>query len=242
MMKETLLAVVGSTLCLSTTFAAETAQPLNVNALIGLSAQDSDMAADGTAADADGNSDHETYLRINAGVNMITDTDIKGEPDKAQWNTGFGFDVAWGIPVAEDFAVEIGVGMIYNGLKGTKEGSVSLDIGGSLWQIPLMVNAVYDFHLTDSLTLGVRGGAGLQYNSFKFDQQTLLGTSIDQATRTSWTFRYQAGLDLTWALSETSSLGAYATFAWAPGIELDTETEFGTAQNIGLGVMYSFEF
>jgi opacity protein-like surface antigen len=227
MIKETLFGLVGGALCLSTALATETVQPTSVNALIGLSAQDAD--ADAAAPAAAESTTDEMYLRIGAGLTFITDTKVKNSvtfpnDSKAQWNTGFGFDVAWGIPVADDFALEIGVGIQYNGLKALENSGVTVNVDGTLWQVPLMFSGVYDFHLTDTLTLGARAGAGLQYNSFQLDQQNVVFVgATNKSTQTSWTFRYQVGLDLTWALSNTSSLGAYATFAWAPGIESDLE-------------------
>jgi opacity protein-like surface antigen len=146
MIKETLFGLVGGALCLSTALATETVQPTSVNALIGLSAQDAD--ADAAAPAAAESTTDEMYLRIGAGLTFITDTKIKeSDGSKAQWNTGFGFDVAWGIPVADDFALEIGVGIQYNGLKAIENSGVTVNVDGTLWQVPLMFSGVYDFHL-----------------------------------------------------------------------------------------------
>jgi opacity protein-like surface antigen len=244
MMKEALLGIVGSTLCLSTTFAAETVQPVNVNALIGLSAQDTDdAAADGTTGHnhaAHQASEHGPHLRITAGVNLISDTDIKDSNDTFKWNTGVAFNIAYGIPLAGDLAVELGVGMTYNSLKEEYNTfGQSSDADGELWQLPLMAHLVYEFHLGESVVLGVSGGAGIQYNSFTID--SINGFAIG-ASQSSWTFRYEAGLELTWSLSETSALGGYAKYAWAPGIELNDGGEFQTAGNMGFGVIYRLEF
>jgi hypothetical protein len=251
MLKESLFGALGSTLICSSVIASGSAavEPNlpAVNVLMGLGAQDADATtsddSEVPATSESSDSFSEMYLRINAGVNMITDTEIKSSGGiKVAFDAGLDLNVALGIPLAEDFSVEVGVGFQYNGVKELKQNGLSADVDGSLFQIPLFADLVYDFHLTDSLTLGLLAGAGFQYNSTKFDQQTIAGTNYPQETKTSWTFRYQAGLNLTWALSSSSSLGAYGRYAWAPGIELPGELELGTAGIVSLGVVYSFDF
>lgn len=248
MMKETLLGFVGGALCLSTAFASDPVQPINVNALIGLSAQDSDAAADAPTTGhahhahqgATNGDEHGPHLRISAGVNQISDTDIKDSNLGVKWDTGVEFNVAYGFALMGDLALELGVGMTYNSMKESYN-NVGLTAGadGELWQIPVMAHLVYEFHLGESLVLGVNGGAGFQYNSVTLDS---FGGFPVGRSQSSWTFRYEAGLELTWSLSETSALGAYAKYAWAPGIELPDDEELATAGNMGFGVMYILEF
>ena len=246
MLKKSLFASLGGTLLCSSVLASGTtaAEPdvPAVNVLIGLGSQDEGAAAssdDPGATGGEASDASEMYLRVNVGANMITDTEIKGSSGaELTFNAGLDLNVALGIPLAQDFAVEVGVGMQYNGLDSVKAGGISQNIDGNLFQIPLFADLVYDFHLTDKLTLGVLAGAGFQYNSFTFDQQL----NFNKETKTSWTFRYQAGLNLTWALSSTSSLGAYGRYAWAPGIELPEQDKLGTAGIVSIGVVYSFDF
>ena len=251
MLKKSLFASLGGTLLCSSVLASGTAAAEPdvpaVNVLIGLGSQDDGAAAssdDPGATGAEASDASEMYLRVNVGANMITDTEIKGSSGaELTFNAGLDLNVALGIPLAQDFAVEVGVGMQYNGLDSVKAGGISQNIDGNLFQIPLFADLVYDFHLTDKLTLGVLAGAGFQYNSFTYDQQFVPGLgNTNKETKTSWTFRYQAGLNLTWALSSTSSLGAYGRYAWAPGIELPEQAELGTAGIVSIGVVYSFDF
>lgn len=251
MMKETLLGLMGGALCLTTTFATETIQPIDVNALIGLSAQDEDDSTGaGTTGHAhhahhghhgaDAGSEHGPHLRISAGVNLISDTDIKDSTVGIKWDTGVEFNVAYGVALMGDLALELGVGMTYNSMKDSYNNlGQTGNVDGELWQIPVMAHLVYEFHLGESLVLGVNGGAGIQYNSLTLDS---FGGFPNGQSQSSWTFRYEAGLELTWSLSETSALGAYAKYAWAPGIELTEGEELATAGNMGFGVMYILEF
>ena len=248
MIKETLLGLMGGALCLSTTLATEAIQPIDVNALIGLSAQDDDVSTSaGTTGHvhhghhgADAGSEHGPHLRISAGVNLISDTDIKDSNEGIKWDTGVEFNVAYGFALMGDLAVELGVGMAYNSMKEAYLNTGQTEnVDGELWQIPVMAHLVYEFHLGESLVLGVNGGAGIQYNSVTLD--SFAGFPSGQS-QSSWTFRYEAGLELTWSLSETSALGAYAKYAWAPGIELPEGEELTTAGNMGFGVMYILEF
>ena len=250
MMKETFLGLMGGALCLTTTFATETIQPIDVNALIGLSAQDEDdPTGAGTTGHAhhvhhghhgaDAGSEHGPHLRISAGVNLISQTDLKGFSEGFKWDAGVELNVAYGIPVVGDLAVELGVGMTYNSLKEYVTAGTTRNADGGLWQVPLMAHLIYEFHLGESLVLGVSAGAGIQYNTFILDGVT---PQFFGESESSWTFRYEAGLELTWPLSATSALGAYAKYAWVPGIEVTFDAEFETAGNMGFGVMYILEF
>ena len=252
MLNESLFAALGGALICSSavasgTSASEPDVPA-VNVLIGLGSQDGDAAAsadDPGATGAETSDASEMYLRVNVGANILTDTGVNGAGVDLSFDAGLDLNIALGIPLAEDFSVEVGVGMQYNGLSQFTLGDNrrSFDADGSLFQIPLFADLVYDFHLSDQITLGVLAGAGFQYNSFTFDSQTIAGAgTFPQETKTSWTFRYQAGLNLTWALSSTSSLGAYGRYAWAPGIELPGDDKLGTLGIISVGVVYSFDF
>ena len=175
-------------------------------------------------------------------MNLISETDIKDSPegDGIKWDTGVEFNVAYGMALMGDLALELGIGMSYNAMKERYDDlGQSANLDGELWQVPLMAHLVYEFHLGESLVLGLSGGAGIQYNSITFDP---FAGFPDGASQSSWTFRYEAGLELTWSLSETSALGAYAKYAWAPGIELNDGGEFQTAGNMGFGVIYRLEF
>ena len=165
MIKETLLGLMGGALCLSTTFATETIQPVDVNTLIGLSAQDDDDSAGvGTTGHvhhrhhghhgADADSEHGPHLRISAGVNLISDTDIKDSNDGIKWDAGVEFNMAYGFALVGDLALELGVGMAYNSMKESYDNTGQTgNVDGELWQIPVMAHLVYEFHLGDSLVL-----------------------------------------------------------------------------------------
>ena len=108
MYRQTLLGFMGGTLCLTTAFGSETIQPTSVTALIGLSTQDDDGAASaqnsghshhGAHHGSEQGSEHGPHLRITAGVNLISETDIKDSPegDGIKWDTGVEFNVAYGM-------------------------------------------------------------------------------------------------------------------------------------------------
>ena len=250
MKKETLLGLIGGALCTSTTFATETIQPIDVHALIGLSAQEDDAAAAATTGHAhhvhhghhgaDAGSEHGPHLRINAGVSLISETNIKNSNDGIKWDPGVEFNVAYGLALVGDLALELGVGMTYNSMKESfDQAGQTGNADGELWQIPVMAHLVYEFHFGENLVLGVNGGAGIQYNSLTLDS---FGGVTDGRSQSSWTVRYEVGLELTWSLSDTSALGAYSKYAWAPGIELPDDGEFDTVRNMSVGVMYIHEF
>ena len=238
MKKRILLSITCSSVCVAT--AQATTGPVidpsfnSASVLIGLGPQD-EKASDTDTADApvaEATVSDPMYLRFGVGANFMADSDIKDTPLSVSWNTGLDLNLAFGIALMQDLSIEFEIGMQYNSAKevnfpGFGVGNVDAD----LYQVPLMGNLQYDFHLGESLTLGVMGGVGAQYSSL----------SGDGSTETTWTFRYQVGVDLLYKLSATSSVGAYFRYAGTPSVGFD-DFSFDSFQNFAVGGMFKFEF
>ena len=113
--------------------------------------------------------------------------------------------------------------------------------GGDLYQIPIVVNARYEFKLNESMNLGLFAGGGLQYSDIEVNDGFFTSASSDV-----WSFRYQIGFDLTWDIAARTTLGLNVRYSGT------TENDFGSFegvdikvesfQNLAIGATLSYTF
>jgi opacity protein-like surface antigen len=94
-------------------------------------------------ADEGSSSESKIFLNVNAGVNILADSDFGGGSDNAQWNTGTRVDISFGYLVMENLYVGAETGWTWNELDNT--GSANVD----LYQIPILATVVYHIPLQD---------------------------------------------------------------------------------------------
>jgi opacity protein-like surface antigen len=220
--------------------------------------------------DADGTTkENGLYLRIGAGVNVAMDADVKNvsgtyatgvsfgtfsvDNTSVSFDPGFVFDIGIGIPVGEAWSIEIMTGIATNSVESISGNYSELDSvfgpfserfsggGGDLYQVPIVVNARYEFDLNDSMNLGLFAGGGLQYSDLEVNDSLLGNASSDV-----WSFRYQVGFDLTWDVASRTTLGLNVRYSGT------TENDFGSFQgvdikvdsfqNLAIGATFSYAF
>ena len=148
MHKQIILSATCTAMCLAT--AQATTVPAidpgftSASVLIGLSPQD-DTAADASAPVTEETASDPMYLRVGVGANMLADSDIKNSNVSVEWKTGLDLNLAFGLALMQDLAIEFEVGMQYNSANqvnypGFAVGADNLD----LYQVPLMGNLQYD--------------------------------------------------------------------------------------------------
>jgi opacity protein-like surface antigen len=142
------------------------------------------------------------YLGFDAGVALVQDLTIKSAGFKTTFDPGLRFDIRAGYQVTEGFSVELQSGLIYNSMD--QAGGISLSsIGASsdLYQIPLMVNAIYNFKLGEPFSFYLGAGLGGVVGDF---QRSAFGSSSD-----NWdtTFGYQAMAGFKYAFDSGWELG-----------------------------------
>ena len=215
--------------------------------------------------DADGNAKKNgVYLRIGAGMNLAMDADVKDisvaynpvdtfslSNAKISFDAGFVFDIGIGIPLDDSWSIEIMTGVATNSIEMISGSAVDTFFGpsptsfsgggGDLYQIPIVVNARYEFKLNESMNLGLFAGGGLQYSDIEVNQFLLGSASSDV-----WSFRYQIGFDLTWDIAARTTLGLNVRYSGT------TENDFGSFegvdikvesfQNLAIGATLSYTF
>jgi opacity protein-like surface antigen len=125
----------------------------------------------------------------------MNDLKPKGGGGSASFNTGARADVGLGYNINECFAVELETGVLWNEPKGG---------GGDLYQIPLLVNGIWNIQTHSAFTPYLGGGVGGA--ALKLD-------ITDFGSDTAFTFAYQAIAGVKYALSEKLQLDlAYRFF------------------------------
>ena len=175
---------------------------------------------------------NSAYLRIGAGVNLTMDADVSNSDVKIAFETGFVFDIGVGFLVTEALSIEIMTGVAtisvekIFGTIPTGVGPISFSGGdGDLYQVPIVANLRYEFDLSENTNLGLYAGGGLQYTDLKVND-TFLGSASNDV----WSFRYQAGFDLTWDIAPTATLGLNFRYSST------TENDFGTYQGVDIKI------
>lgn len=190
---------------------------------------------------------NSAYLRIGAGINLAMDADVNDisgrltptqnfslTDTKIAFETGFVFDIGVGFLVTEALSIEIMTGVATNSVEkisgtytdSTVIGPISFSGGdGDLYQVPIVGNVRYELDLSENTNLGLYAGGGFQYADLKVSD-TILGSASNDV----WSFRYQAGFDLTWDISPTATLGFNFRYSST------TENDFGTYQGVDIKV------
>jgi hypothetical protein len=191
------------------------------------------------------------YLKISAGVNMLQDADQKGAGGgNIQFKTGSDFTIAAGVPLSENLSIEIASGFTWNEIESYDDiqQAFLFDNTGYVIQIPIVASVEYAINLTDGIHLGLNAGAGLQISHINSSFVTF-GTIYG----TAYSFRYQAGLNLTFNISSSTTLGAYARYSGTSEANFDKNTQypslFGSRaivledlQNVAIGAVLNIGF
>ena len=189
---------------------------------------------------------NSAYLRIGAGINFAMDADVNDisgrltptqnfslTDTKIAFETGFVFDIGVGFLVTEALSIEIMTGVTTNRVEKisgtytqTGVNPISFSGGdGDLYQVPIVANLRYEFDLSENTNLGLYAGGGFQYADLKVSD-TILGSASNDV----WSFRYQAGFDLTWDIAPTATLGFNFRYSST------NENDFGTYQGVDIKV------
>ena len=196
------------------------------------------------------------YIRLQVGGNFAFDASIKDESSNAagtlfnlnngkiKFDPGVDFQVTWGIAVWEALAIELSTGFAYNSVSSVEgtwtsplaPGSTPTTGGsGSATSIPLVIGLGYSFGVTDTFTLGVNAGVGVQFTYADISGVSGVGFQPLEASidGTAASFRYQVGVTADWALSHSFGLGAYVRYSGTTESNFG-RPEFNTTQVVGI--------
>lgn len=160
----------------------------------------------------------KSYFGVDAGASFIQTTDLRdSDGHQARFNPGVRADLTWGLMLNDNLGLQLQTGVIWNHMKriGTEvppppppaTGEEIYENGtGELYQIPLLVNAVYKFtpHNRFSPFIGVGAGG----EAAIFDSKFPTGNLSD----TDFTFAYQAFGGLRYSLCPNANIALVYKF------------------------------
>ena len=186
------------------------------------------------APDAAGSAARAWYLRNEVGANLIPDISLKGKSisdgvDTVSWSdaslsldAGVGWNIAFGVRVADWLSFEVSSGLAYNqfdAVTGTIDlngASVSgtLDVSGSILQVPIMAGPRAEFPIGEALRINVGVSAGGIY--LHGDLNTTISDGATAVTLDgsdgAWAFAYSATAGLDWQIAHGLGLGVAYRF------------------------------
>jgi len=118
------------------------------------------------------------YFKVDAGPSWVQDVSIKNSGGvKMETDIGLRADVGVGYMISPCWAVGLESGVAWNAIDKFSRGSASAGIEGDLYQVPLMLKAVYNFKLgSDRFGAFIGGGAGGIWTSIDADPRGGAGT------------------------------------------------------------------
>jgi opacity protein-like surface antigen len=125
------------------------------------------LAACATTAQADVSSGF--YMSSDAGLNLMTG--IRGSVGggsniRLDAGARWGLEAGYGIKLSDQLTlgVEAESGLIWNGLSSIQGGGMETEIGGNLYQVPVLGNLILNYH-TGKWTAYIGAGGGVEYLS-----------------------------------------------------------------------------
>ena len=145
------------------------------------------------------------YVGTELGGTVVPNIDL-GSGVQLDTNPGIRFDVPLGYRVNEWFSLEFAPGFMWNSLNSFKvDSGESISTGGSLWQVPLLVNFILTIPTNSKWEPFLGGGVGGLYASANFDEYA--GISIPERSLSSWALGYSALAGLNYHLTKDISFG-----------------------------------
>ncbi len=195
------------------------------------------------------------YLRNEIGGNFLPSISLADRsydlgPGVLSWtgaslsmDAGVAWNTALGWRVTDQFAIEVASGIFYNTF-GSLSGAISydgttlagsVDVGGSLLQVPVMAGARLELPVARDLWLNLGASAGGIY--LHGDLDTTISDGVGEVringSDGAWAFAYSATIGLEWDLSADWGVGIAYRFVGT------TSANFGPFDFIGAAGVYN---
>ena len=196
-------------------------------------------------------SDAKDISRLDAGgfVENITNQTIS-------FDTGFEFNIALGIPLTEQWSLEVMTGVAMNGVDSFSANVDTPALGifgfgtyddGDLYQVPLVANIRYDFELNEKVSLGVYAGGGVQYSDLEGSEGKVIAPGflpyeVQNVSGNAWAFRYQIGVDLSWDIAANTTLGLNVRYSGTSESDFGDDFKVDSLSNATIGATLSYTF
>ncbi len=155
----------------------------------------------------------KTYLNLDFGISLqqtVNGKDNTGaDIGKVEFDPGFRGDVVFGYKLSDSFAVELETGVLANSITSIAGNQLS-DFGATadIYQIPLLVNVVYQIPLKCALKPYVGVGVGGAATILQGESVPLFGfTSNSSYSDVDFTFAYQAVAGFKYAINKNIDIG-----------------------------------
>ncbi|MAC19661.1 MAG: hypothetical protein CMJ23_08340 [Phycisphaerae bacterium] len=177
------------------------------------------------------------YAAAAIGGNFLMDAEVKDAGDaKFTFKTGVALNVGVGYGFAENLAVEVRSGLMWNEIDGAKGGDAdgALQGGkGDIYQVPVMASLIYSLPINDRFSIGMKAGAGVQFTNFKANDVTV-STPGNPDVMASWdndstTFRWEVGFQIAHQIADNIRIGGGVLFSGT------TDVNIGAADVAGFG-------
>jgi outer membrane protein W len=228
-----------------TTGALATGSLASADALAMLNQADEKAAStpDSVAAATETQASSPWYAAAAIGGNMALDSKLKdGDGAKFKFKTGVGLNVGVGYTVAENLAVEVRSGLLWNQID--KAEGLGATVGtlsggkGAVYQVPVMASLVYSIPISDKFSIGLKGGAGVQFTNFRADDVAVTLRNGDKAMlkwdNNSTAFRWEVGFQLAHQVADNIKIGGGVLFSGTSEVNIGSSEIAGNPGNIGL--------
>lgn len=177
------------------------------------------------------------YVAGAVGGNFILKSKVKDAGDaKFKFKTGIALNVGIGYGIAENLAVEVRSGLMWNKIDGSSGGESGSEISGGkgdIYQIPVMASLVYSIPINDKFSIGLKGGAGVQFTNFNAKDVTIVNPGQPNVLA-SWdndstAFRWEVGFQVAHQVTSNIRIGGGVLFSGT------TEVNIGAADVAGFG-------
>ena len=182
------------------------------------------------------------YVTVDAGAAWQQNINTKGNGELS-FDTGFRGDVIFGYNFCKNFAAELETGVIYSPINSIAGNSLSsFGASADIYEIPILVNAIYRMPLKGGWTPYVGAGVGGAATYLTAQNVPLFGFgSHTSYSSMDFTFAYQANAGLKYAVSENVELGiAYKFIGTTDHNWSDNSVSFKTDGTITHAVLASF--
>ena len=182
------------------------------------------------------------YVTADAGAAWQQNINIKGN-GQLDFNTGFRGDIIFGYNFCNKFSAELETGVIDNSINSIAGNSLSsFGASADIYEIPILVNAIYRLPLKGGWTPYVGVGVGGAATYLTSQNVPLFGFgSHTSYSSTDFTFAYQAAAGLKYAVSENIELGiAYKFIGTTDHNWSDNSVNFKTDGTLTHAVLASF--
>jgi len=181
------------------------------------------------------------YFKVDAGATLplnfkITELANVPTPDtEASLDPGVRLDLIKGFRLSETVVLELEVGVLYNSFDQLSvKGGASAKLDGNLWQVPILMNAVYSFRLGSKFKPFVGAGVG---GVLTF----LEGNDFDM-TKSDLQFGFQGMAGVKYELSDATEIGVAYKFLGSLSHEFSDTAKTDGIYNNSVLVGFTYRF